>query len=428
MQRLRVVLSSVRIAGSKKRATVALASTNRRERFRDYMSRLTTGLSAEDAIAKELYVPLTAGALPDRLVPRLDLQPASAHLVVGGVGTGKTTQMLVATERLSQLPDVFAAYIDVSKHHDLLRLTPGVMTVLAGLSLSERLNDIDSEVEKNQRRRFRRWARGYTEWIEEQDYPDTPDDGHDGPPLAPVYHQPVLVPSEPPLNTALKEKTDALGKLHAALTNHLKHVVLLFDSLDRMTDMASFSATVNQDIRAIKQLGIGVVVVGPLTSIFGSNRQIADMFDHTYHVPAVDVDAAEGPELLERVLRLRVPEELLTDGAVRKIVHSSGGVFRDLLSIARAAGEEAYIVGADKVLNVHAALAADNFGRSLMLGLGADEIAVLQRVKSRGQFIQTSDKHIALLATRRVLEYGEGDARFKVHPTIAGLIDQIPTK
>ena len=36
--------------------------------------------------------------------------------------------------------------------------------------------------------------------------------------------------------------------------------------------------------------------------------------------------------------------------------------------------------------------------------------------------MQTSAKDLALLATRRVLEYGDAHARFAVHPTIEPLL------
>ncbi len=58
-----------------------------------------------------------------------------------------------------------------------------------------------------------------------------------------------------------------------------------------------------------------------------------------------------------------------------------------------------------------------------MLGLGSDEINVLKRVMESGSFVQTSDKHIALLATRRVLDYQDRlDMRYAVHPTIQPLL------
>ena len=60
-----------------------------------------------------------------------------------------------------------------------------------------------------------------------------------------------------------------------------------------------------------------------------------------------------------------------------------------------------------------------------MLGLDTEEIRVLQRVASSGAFVPTSDKDLALLVTRRVLEYGAGRTRFAVHPTIVPLLQQL---
>ena len=76
----------------------------------------------------------------------------------------------------------------------------------------------------------------------------------------------------------------------------------------------------------------------------------------------------------------------------------------------------------------HVESAADAFGRSLMLGLGTDEINALQRLRSQSTFVPTSDKDIALLVTRRVLEYGSGVRRYAVHPTIAPLLEQLSSK
>jgi hypothetical protein len=50
---------------------------------------------------------------------------------------------------------------------------------------------------------------------------------------------------------------------------------------------------------------------------------------------------------------------------------------------------------------------------------------VLHQVRAKGTFVQTSEKDLALLATRRVLEYANGKPRFAVHPTIEPLLAQI---
>ena len=101
---------------------------------------------------------------------------------------------------------------------------------------------------------------------------------------------------------------------------------------------------------------------------------------------------------------------------------------RDLITLAQAAGEEAYLSGTDVIDEAHVEAAADAFGRKHLLGLGPDEIEVLQRVRTKGIFVQTSDKDLALLVTRRVLEYQNGRTRYGVHPTIRPLLEQLAEK
>jgi hypothetical protein len=82
--------------------------------------------------------------------------------------------------------------------------------------------------------------------------------------------------------------------------------------------------------------------------------------------------------------------------------------------------------GADAVREHHVETAAEVFGRKQLVAIDSQELAVLQRVRTKGTFVQTSEKDLALLATRRVLEYTNGHARFAVHPTIEPLLAQIP--
>jgi len=396
------------------------------------MESLTTGAVPRQAIEQGLYVPTPGGAVAERLVPRIDLRPASTHLVVGGIGTGKTTQLLMAVKKLEELPDVHPIFLDVSAHHDLGQLKSGVLVVVVGLALDRLLASAQSDAAKPARREFRKWAEGYTTYFEqdEEDYYDDLDDRDFGPPTFAVRTPGVVIPPEPPLDSALPDRIQALQKVLLAVQSlqNKHHILLLIDSLDRVTDLDAFSAVVMHDVRALKDAGVGVVLVGPLRVLFGTHRPITDRFDHTYHVPAVDISTPNGPAFLAEVLRLRAPSGILSDAAISELVRLSGGVLRDLIGLTQAAGEEAYIAGSDSVTRDHVATAADAFGRNLMLGLGTDEVQVLQRVRQKGTFIQTSDKDIALLVTRRVLEYGDGHARYAVHPTIEPLLDQLATK
>jgi hypothetical protein len=331
----------------------------------------------------------------------------------------------MAVRKLERLPDVHPLYIDVSAHHDLGQLKGGVLVGIAGLALDRLLTEAQSDAAKTVRREFRQWTEGYTTWFEQQD-DDWEDDGS---PAVAVQTPGLLIPPEPPLDGDLPLRIEALQKLILAVRSvqAKHHIVLLIDSLDRVTDLDAFSTVVMSDVRALRDAGVGIVLVGPLKVLFGTHRHIADRFDHAYHLPAVDTSKLNGPAFLSEVLRLRAPSGILSEPAIADLARLSGGVLRDLIGLAQASVDEAYISGSDSVTSDHVATAADAFGRSLMLGLGADEVEVLQRVRQSGAFIQTSDKDIALLVTRRVLEYGDGHARYAVHPTIEPLLDQLAT-
>lgn len=206
-----------------------------------------------------------------------------------------------------------------------------------------------------------------------------------------------------------------------ALSVIYPHFVILLDSLDRVTNPKVFFDIIQQDVQAISQCGIGVILVGPLRMLYGEGRNFIDAFDHFYFHSAIDIEDDEnGLTFLVQVLRARAPEKILPEGPAASIAELSGGVLRDLISIARSAGEEAYLAGADKIDISHVSLASEAFGRNLVLGIDRDGLKILQQVHKRGKFVPTSDKEMSLLATRRVLHYAPN--RFRVHPTIVPLL------
>jgi hypothetical protein len=205
------------------------------------------------------------------------------------------------------------------------------------------------------------------------------------------------------------------------------HQVLLIDSLDRMSELDGFADLIEDAVVRLRSLGIGVILVGPLTALYGIRRTSLDRFDRTWHLPTVDAENdAEGHAFLLQVLHARDANHLLTAAAAERLAALSGGVLRDLVALAQAAGEEAYVDGAERVEVEHVETAAEVFGRKQLVAIDSQELAVLQRVRTKGTFVQTSEKDLALLATRRVLEYANGKARFAVHPTIEPLLAQIP--
>jgi hypothetical protein len=101
-------------------------------------------------------------------------------------------------------------------------------------------------------------------------------------------------------------------------------------------------------------------------------------------------------------------------------------VLRDLIALAQLACLETYLDGSELVGLYQAVSAIDSFGRKHMQGLRSKEIEVLQRVRTAGAFVQTSEDDLALLMTRRVLEYRiNARPHYAVHPTIAPFLAEM---
>ncbi len=102
------------------------------------------------------------------------------------------------------------------------------------------------------------------------------------------------------------------------------------------------------------------------------------------------------------------------------VCYASGGVLRDLITLARDSGEDAYIKGSERILPEHSGSAVEQLGESYLRGLGPEQFDILRRLRKDPSFDVTSNLNIELLVTRRVLEYSATD--FRVHPALWPLI------
>lgn len=356
----------------------------------------------------------------------MQLAPTSAQLVIGGIGSGKSTELLLATKRLSEAEDTLAAYVDVSKWHDLSVDLDGVLLVLAGLKLVRRLKDVDSTDVSSAKEDFRKWAHGYTEHINLHEYyqDQEPPDGFEYEPT--VFRKGVLKPPRIRLGWPANKRLAALKVLMGALPHPFRHFVVLFDSLDRLSDVERFRTEVLEDIRALRSAGVGVVVAGPNRLLYGVNRPVVDLFDHLHMQPALDIGGdPRASVFLGSIIARRTDESIVPEEARESLARWSGGVLRDLIGLTGSVLEEAFIADAEQVDSEHIARAADTFGRSMMFGLNSEDLAKLLRVHNGGTFIPTSDEDLALLESRRVIAYQGPPARFAVHPTIAPLLEAL---
>ncbi len=105
-------------------------ATDRRTRFRDYMRRLDPTGDPAQAVAEGFYVP-PPNAVSQRIATRIELEPASSHLLVGGIGSGKTTELIAIERKLAEVEDLLPVRVDVPSRHRLDKLNPGVLIALA---------------------------------------------------------------------------------------------------------------------------------------------------------------------------------------------------------------------------------------------------------------------------------------------------------
>lgn len=391
-------------------------SVDRLERFRALRARLDPAGDPAKALNDGAYVD-QRGAVSARLAAELEIAPTSMQLVIGGVGSGKTTELLKTQDRLNRLPDTLAFYIDVSKRHDVATLAPGVVVVQVALAIGEWaksniVSDDDKKVLAGCLRRLGGLAQGYKY---EPDYFGDEDGDW--------VHRPGLLVPPDKLDEDVREILEHLDSMLEIVRPHKKHIVVLLDGLDRLMNMQSLEQLVENDIKALKIAGIGCALVGPLRAQYGMDRTIVQRFDNMYYQPWRDPASADNQAFLQDVLRKRMPMDAMDQQGLEAIVHHSGGVLRDLLSLAQSACLEAYMGGSDVIGLWEADTAIDSFGRKHMQGLRPNELTILHRVVSDGSFVHTSEDELALLMTRRVLEYRvSGRPKYAVHPTIVNFL------
>ena len=89
------------------------------------MKNFNPAVSAHSAIEEGLIVETTTRSLYKSIATRADLEPGSQQLVVGGIGSGKTTELMLAAFWLAGQGKSLPLFIDVSQRTDLSKLNSG---------------------------------------------------------------------------------------------------------------------------------------------------------------------------------------------------------------------------------------------------------------------------------------------------------------
>src|SRR4051812_10881405 len=123
---------------------------------------------------ERFYVP-SPHSVSARIAAELAIAPASSHLLVGGVGSGKTTELLATERRVGKNPDVWKLYMEVTRQHDIAKMMPGAVIAQVGLGLADQLVQLGPSDDVRRAREVANgfWYRDYGD--EDGDYDDQGD-------------------------------------------------------------------------------------------------------------------------------------------------------------------------------------------------------------------------------------------------------------
>jgi hypothetical protein len=411
----------------------------RRDRFRAYMRSFNPTAPARAVIEAGLVFEDLHRMLFRNLAGRADLEPGSQQLVVGGIGSGKTTELLLAAKWFTTQGDGLALYIDITEETDLSGLNSGSLIASFGIHLARRVlhhPGVSIPDFKSVHRRFSEYAYGKQErvWVPEDDMSfletdDDDDDDDDG--LGGGYFEiretpGKLKPPLPVLRRDIRDIRQPLEQLVTAARGILKDVIVIFDGLDRLLTPEKFWSVAHQDFRVFRDLKVSVLAAAPISVLFGAGvgHSVSDQFDRVHHLSVLAADPENGS--LQSVLRKRGGYELLNEADAELVCRYSGGVLRDLVSLARDAAEEAYISGHDSVTPADVEKVVQQLGTAYLRGLGPEAIKTLLGLEKSKSFQISRPANVELLVTRRVLEYSSTD--FRVHPALLAVIPRTEPK
>jgi hypothetical protein len=417
--------------------------SDRLTRFRQYMAAFEGAADPAKSIALGHYVHAPGQLFVDQISGRLALRPNSSHLLVGSIGSGKTTQLLIAQQQLNQIEDLITLYVDVSSYIDVSQLDRSLLMTIVGLQIATLLPESLRDSCEEEMNALMKVAYGYTETrkLEVQDPVDlyfravknaTKVFSHpyiDPPRVEHVRHKGLFSNARITNNFTGNPKLEQnVKRLLKALNQHTqKKIILLIDGLDRLDDVKKFSQILQSDIQGIKELEIGIVIIGSMLFIHSEYQEAKDLIDYFYYQPCFDVEQdATAKDFFEQVIHARLPEIVFFgEATISSLIHYSGGVLRDLITLAQAAIEEVYIAG-DETLEIrHTKKAIQTLAKSKMLGISEEEVAILRNHLRGEGFVLGSPESLQLLVSRRILEYNYPTVRYVVHPAIVPLLDPV---
>lgn len=399
--------------------------SNRLKFFREQMAAFEGAVDPQRAIESGYYIREPRKSVSELISGRIGLRPSSTHLLLGGIGSGKTTQLLITRNRINEeVEDISAHYVDVSLYTDISEISTGVLIAVAGLALSELMKDSDNEIVKKSITLIQKLAYGYSEKKVVYSSLTTVLSSMTQPREVIERYEGILNAKS---NIKNKELMEAVSQVNKAAASKYGNIVLLLDGLDRLDDTQTFSQIVTNDLQDLSSIGIGIVLVASLRALYDQYRhtleQAVNYFDYQ---SCFDVeDDADAYSFFEKIIKARASEGFIEQSALQSLIHYSGGVLRDLINLTQASIEEAYLADSENLQQTHIETSVASFVRAKLLGLSDEKLEILGSMLTENTFIPRTNEDISLLITGCILEYRYPKRRYVVHPAIRPLLQFI---
>jgi Cdc6-like AAA superfamily ATPase len=277
---------------------------NRLELFRSQIAAFDGAADPMNAISRGYFIEEPHQSSTNALFKRISLRPQSKILLIGGIGSGKTTQLLKLQQLFQQDPDtgIYAHYIDITEYTKPNDLQVGILDAIVGLELIAFLEKKGFLIDPSRKEYIREFAYGRTVaefFVDGPDFePDYYDDGY-------TYKEvPGVLSSHPRSLDSLDRLAQVLLSLIEDYQTNLKQKpYFLFDGLDRVDASKKITRMVSADLQ---NAGIGFAIVGASSLLYSSFLDTIDtigsIFNHIEYRAAFDVKQdEESHDFFERI-------------------------------------------------------------------------------------------------------------------------------
>ena len=401
--------------------------------FRRLMSAFEGTSNPQRAVERGFYVNLPNNPI-EEITGRVALRPSSVHLLFGGIGAGKTTQLLLAQQALNELEDIKAIYVDVSLFTDISNLQSSSLIAIAGIELIKILDEYNIRASNidDIKRMFEKVLDGNNETVTRYILasPQSRFPAIGGIPKASVRQVPAnhgfTTTEKRESRVSILQAFDKISRIIKEKTT--EKIIFLFDSLDRLKETKTFVESALDDVIEIRKYEIGSILVGSIVTPYTERVSIAEIAGKFDFLPYLDVlENAEVLHFFTEIFKARDPQSFIAPDARELLIFHSGGVLRDLMSLSQTAIEEAYMDGSDLITEGHANQAISAIERSKIIGLTDSSIEILSKVMTENSFSPRTSEDFELLLTGHILEYRYPRRRFVVHPILAPILEKMVT-